>query len=96
MKLLEQCIYHANVNLNLVVENVIQIKNKITKNRDMNVKSIKYVKKIIFRILLHVVVKVASKSSSFIEDSVIMWDEIVDSQAKSYDKKVKSILTNFN
>ena len=79
-----------------MVENVIQIKNKITTNRDMNVKSIKYVKKIIFRILLHVVVKVASKSSSFIEDSVIMWDEIVDSQAKSYDKKVKSILTNFN
>ena len=49
-----------NVNLNLMVENVIEIKNEITANRDMNVKSIKYVKKIIFRILLHVVVRVVN------------------------------------
>ena len=62
----------------------------------MNVKSIKYVKKITFRILLHVVVKVVSESSSFIEDSVIMYDEVIDSQTKSYDKKAKTILTNFN
>ena len=62
----------------------------------MNVKSIKYVKKITFTILLHVVVKVVSESSSFIEDSVIMYDEVIDSQTKSYDKKAKTILTNFN
>ena len=51
---------YVNVNLNLMVENVIEIKNEITANRDMNVKSIKYVKKIIFRILLHVVVRVVN------------------------------------
>ena len=43
-----------------MVENVIQIKNEIITNRDMNVKSIKYVKKIILGILLHVVVKVVN------------------------------------
>ena len=51
---------YVNVNLNLMVENVIEIKNEITANRDMDVKSIKYVKKIIFRILLHVVVRVVN------------------------------------
>ena len=51
---------YVNVNLNLMVENVIEIKNEITANRDMNVKSIKYVKKIIFRILLHVVIRVVN------------------------------------
>ena len=43
-----------------MVENVIQIKNEIITIRDMNVKSIKYVKKIILGILLHVVVKVVN------------------------------------
>ena len=43
-----------------MVENVIQIKNEIITNRDMNVKSIKYVKKIRLGILLHVVVKVVN------------------------------------
>ena len=43
-----------------MVENVIQIKNEIITNRDMNVKSIKYVKKIILGILLHVVVKIVN------------------------------------
>ena len=38
-------------------EDVIQIKNGITINVDVSVKSIIYVKKIIFGILLHVVAK---------------------------------------
>ena len=48
--------YHANVNVNLIKENVIQIKNEITINVDASLKNI-YVKNIIFRILLYVVVK---------------------------------------
>ena len=46
-----------NENLNLVEENIIQIKNGMMINVDKNVKNIIYVKKIISAILLHVVVK---------------------------------------
>ena len=38
-------------------EIVIQINGAITINRDVSVKNVMYVKKIIFRTLLHVVVK---------------------------------------
>ena len=39
-------------------ENVIQIKGGIMINVDVNVKNAIYVKKILFRILLHVIVKI--------------------------------------
>ena len=38
-------------------ENVIQINGGITINVDVNVKNVMYVKKIMFGILLHVIVK---------------------------------------
>ena len=41
----EQNIYHANVNVNLMEENVIQIKSGITINVDASVKNFIYVKK---------------------------------------------------
>ena len=44
--------YHANVNKNLTEENVTHINGGITINVDVGVKSIIYVKKIIFGILL--------------------------------------------
>ena len=44
-----------NVKLNLM--NVSQINGEVTINVDVNVKNIIYVKKIMFRILLHVFVK---------------------------------------
>ena len=44
-----------NANVNLTEENVIQFNGGITINVDVNVKNIKYVKKIMFGILLHVV-----------------------------------------
>ena len=47
-----------NVNLSLMKENVIQIESGIMINLDTNVKNIIYLKKIIFGILLHVVVKI--------------------------------------
>ena len=37
----QQSIYHANVNVNLMVENLIQIKSGITINVDVNVKTLK-------------------------------------------------------
>ena len=49
--------YHANVNVNFMVENVIQVKSRIMINVDAGVKNIIYVKKIIFEILLHLVAK---------------------------------------
>ena len=53
----EQRIYHANINVNLTEENVMKIKSGILINVDVSVKNITYVKKIIFRILPHVVAK---------------------------------------
>ena len=53
-------ISHANVNVNLIEENVIQINSGITINVNISVKNIIYVKKIIFGILLHVVGKMAN------------------------------------
>ena len=47
----------AKVNVNLIEENVIQIKNEIIIDVDTSSKNIIYVKKVLFGILLHVVVK---------------------------------------
>ena len=46
-----------NVNINLIEENVIQIDGGIMIKVDVSVKNNKYVKKIIFGILLHVITK---------------------------------------
>ena len=56
----EQSIYHANVNVDLMEENVIQNSGGITINVDVCVKNVMYVKKITFGILLHVIVKMES------------------------------------
>ena len=52
--------YHANVNVNLIVENVANIKSVMTINVGVSVKiqqNIMFTKNTILRILLHVVVK---------------------------------------
>ena len=54
----EQSTYHANVNVNLIEKDVAQINGRMTKNVDMSVKNVMYVKKIIFEILIHVVIKI--------------------------------------
>ena len=51
--------YHANVNVNLMVENLIQIKSGIILNVDTSSKNI-YVKKIVIGILLYVVAKMVN------------------------------------
>ena len=48
---------NANVNVNLMEENVIQINGGMTINVNVNVKNVIYVKMIMFGILLHVIVK---------------------------------------
>ena len=47
-----------NVNVDLLKGIVIQINGKIMINVDVSVKNVIYVKKIMFRILLHAVVKI--------------------------------------
>ena len=56
----KQSIYHANVNVSLIVEIVVQIKSGIRINVNVSAKNIIYIKKIIFGILLHVVAKIVN------------------------------------
>ena len=58
-------IYHVNVNVNLIVENAIQINGRITINVDVSGKNIIYVKKTVFGILLHVIVKIENIHQEF-------------------------------
>ena len=55
--------HHANVNVNLMVEYLTQIKSRAMINADVRTKiqeNIMCEEKITFRILLHVIVKMAS------------------------------------
>ena len=47
-----------NVKVDLMEENVIQIKGGIMTNINVSVENLMYVKKIMFGILLHVIVKI--------------------------------------
>ena len=80
-----------NVNVNLIEKNVIQINGGMMINVDVSVKSVMYVKKIIFGILLHVAVKMENLAS-IMDDSAITCDEIIE----SYNEEAKIIPTNFN
>ena len=54
---------YANVNVNLIIENVIQIEKGITINVEMSAKiqkNIVYAKNIVTRVLLHVLSKIAN------------------------------------
>ena len=53
-------IYHANRNIDLMEENVIQIVGRIMINAYLSVKNVMYAKYIIFGVLVHVVVKMES------------------------------------
>ena len=54
----EQSIYHTNISVDLMEENVIKINGGILINVDVSVKTFMYLKKIMLGILLHVFVKV--------------------------------------
>ena len=56
----KKSMYHANVNLNLMAENVIHIKSELMINVYMSVKNMIYMKKIIFGILVYAVAKKAN------------------------------------
>ena len=67
-----------------MVKSVIQINGAIPVNIDVSVKDVMYVKKIIFGILLHEVVKI------YMDDSPITSDEVID----SCNKETKTISKN--
>ena len=50
-------IYHVNINVDLIEENLYEINDGIMINVDVNVKNLIYLKKIMFGILPHVIVK---------------------------------------
>ena len=60
-KTLTKHIYHGNANVNLMGENIIQIKSGIIIYVDASVKTTTYVKNITYGILLHVVTRIYSK-----------------------------------
>ena len=47
--------YHANINVNLMEDIVIQINGGIMLNVDVSVKNVMYVEKIMFGILIHLI-----------------------------------------
>ena len=49
--------HHTNLDVTLIKQIVIPINGGITINVDVSVKNIIYVKKVMFRILLHITVK---------------------------------------
>ena len=63
-------------------EIVIQINGGIMINVDVSVKNVMYVKKIIFGILLHVIVKNGKYLASIMDDSAIMCDEFIGRTTK--------------
>ena len=78
------------MNVNLIVENVTQMKSGIIMNVGTSVeihKTITYVKKVIFGILLHVLAKNGNHLGSNIEDSMIKVDEIINTR-KTFSIKI--------
>ena len=57
--------YRVYVSADLMEENVIQINGEVMINADVDEENVMYVKKIIFGILLHVVVKMENSSQVF-------------------------------
>ena len=57
--------YRVYVSADLMEEDVIQINGEVMINVDVNVKNVMYVKKIIFGILQHVVVKMENIQQVF-------------------------------
>ena len=83
---------HANVNVNLMEQNVIQANGAITINVDASVKNIIYMKKNMFGIQVHIFVKNGKYLASIIDDSVITCDEVIE----SCDEETKTIPKNLN
>ena len=85
--------YHANVNVSLMEENVIQINDNRCrcecKKRHVSEKDYIWIR-------AKCTCKNRKYLASIMDDSTITCDEIIDAKAKSYDEKTKTVPTNFN
>ena len=77
-------IYHANVNVNFIEENVTQSNCGITINVEVSVKT-SYMQKNYIWTLVHVVVKDEKYLASIMDDSVILCDETIDTEETKTD-----------
>ena len=82
------------VNANSIVEHVIQIKNGIIKQVNVNVKIIISMKKVIVGILAYVFAKIVKYLKSVTDTSVTKHDEIVIFMDIVSTKKTNTIATN--
>ena len=60
IKRFKKNIYHVNVNVNLIAENVNQIKSGIMINLDVSLENVIYLKKIVIGVLLNIVAKMVN------------------------------------
>ena len=87
--------HYVNVNVNLMVENIIQIKYKITRNVNASAriqKSIMLAKKNIQN-PAPCSCENGKYLASSIDHTVITCEEIIDTVVKSYDKEAKTVPT---
>ena len=81
LQTLTKHIYHSNVNINFMLENVTRVNSELTINVDVSAKiqeNITWVKEIIFGILLHTWTRGNGEYlESLIGDSVIKCDEFI-------------------
>ena len=76
-----------NLNVDLVEESVSQINGRIVINTDASVIIVMYLKKIMFGIQQHVIVKMEKKLASIMDDSTIICNEVIELK----DEKIKTI-----
>ena len=81
--------YHVNINVNLMAENVIQIKSGIIINVGASVKNIKYVKKYIWNPATYSCEN-GKYLASITDNSVITYQKIIDMV------ETKTVTTNIN
>ena len=84
----DQSIYHANVNVNLMIEDVIQIRSGITMCLDASAKNIE---NCCIWNTATCSCKYGKYLGSIIDDSVITCDEIIDTETKPYDEQTKTV-----
>ena len=87
--------YHANVNVNLMEENVIQIKSGIMINVDASVTKHNLSGKDYIWNPATCSCKNGKYLESIIDDSVIAFDETIEAEAKPNDEKTKNSFNKF-
>ena len=89
-----QNIFNVILNANSVVQHVNQIKKRMIKHVNVNVKIIISVKKIIFRILAHVFVRRVKYLKTITDTSVTECDNVIIVFNNVSTKKTNTIATN--